>query len=208
LKEIEQLVDTHCHLDFNSYADDLSEVLDRAHLAGVGRIIGPGIDLDSSRAMVALAQAHDSVVAAVGVHPNSSAGWRDEWVKELRALAQDERVVAIGEIGLDYYREHSPTDVQRRAFEAQIALAVELNLPVIVHNRKADEDVLDCLQHHGWGKGVLHSFSSPWNVAEAALDAGYHLGFTGPITFKKAQAVREVAARAPLDRVLVETDRF
>jgi len=203
---MEQLVDTHCHLDFDSYANDLDEVLGRAAAAGVGRIIVPGIDLASSQAAVWLAERHESILAAVGVHPNSSAGWQDEWLVELRQLANEGRVVAIGEIGLDYYRDHSPSAVQQQAFAAQLVLAAELNLPVIVHNRQADEDVLTWLRRFGDGRGVLHSFSSSWRVAEAALTQGYYLGFTGPITFKKAETLREVAAQAPHDRVLVETD--
>ena len=201
-----QLVDTHCHLYFDSYSDDLEDVLARALSAGVRRIVVPGIDLATSQAVLELAGQHEMIVAAVGVHPNSSAGWRDEWLAELRQMAVKGRAVAIGEIGLDYYRDHSPHSVQQRAFEAQIELAAELNLPIIVHNREADDDVLAWLRRAGGGQGVLHSFSSSWPVASRALDQGYYLGFTGPITFKKAQEVRDVAARAPLDRVLVETD--
>ncbi len=203
---MDQLVDTHCHLDFDSYRDDLDEVLGRAEAAGVGRVIVPGIDLDSSRAVLDLAQRHEMVLAAVGVHPNHSAGWQDGWLDEIRQLALNGQVVAIGEIGLDYYRDHSPPKVQRQAFEAQIALAVELELPVVVHNREADGDVLAWLDRAGPVQGVLHSFSSSWQVAEAALAQGYFLGFTGPITFKKAEELHQVAARAPLDRILVETD--
>jgi TatD DNase family protein len=203
---MEQLVDTHCHLDFDSYAADLDAVLARAAAAGVGRIIVPAIDVTSSRAVVKLAGEHQSILAAVGVHPNSSAGWQDEWLDELRELAAGGRVVAIGEIGLDYYRDYSPPAVQQKAFAAQIKLASELDLPVIVHNREADEDVLSHLVRFGRGWGVLHSFSSSWPTAQAALEAGYYLGFTGPITFKKAHELREVAAQAPLDRILVETD--
>jgi TatD DNase family protein len=203
---MDQLVDTHCHLDFDSYTNDLAEVLDRAKAAGVGRIIVPAIDLPSSRAVIQLTRKFKPILAAVGVHPNSSAEWRDEWLDELRQLAQERRVVAIGEIGLDYYRDLSPPDVQQMAFAAQIGLAVEMDLPVIVHNREADEDVLRLLQRFGNGRGVLHSFSTSWSVAEAALDQGYYLGFTGPITFKKADALRAVAAQVPLDRILVETD--
>jgi TatD DNase family protein len=203
---MEQLVDTHCHLDFDAYAEDLEEVIDRASAAGIARIIVPGIDLNSSRAAVRLAERYDTVLAAVGVHPNSSSDWQDEWLDELRPLVQHRRVVAIGEIGLDYYRDHSPHGVQQQAFAAQLALAAELDLPVIVHNREADEDVLAWLRRFGDGRGVLHSFASSWEVAVAALSDGYYLGFTGPITFKKADTLRDVAARVPLERVLTETD--
>lgn len=204
------LVDTHCHLDFQQYADDLTDVLARAADVGVRRIVAPGIDLASSREVVDLANRHDMVVAAVGVHPNSSAEWQDNWIAELRLLARCGKVVAIGEIGLDYYRDHSPRQVQQRAFEAQIALAVELDLPVIVHNRQADQDVLQRLptveEGSGTSKGVLHSFSGPWSTAAVALEKGYYLGFTGPITFKKATELRNVAVQVPMERLLVETD--
>jgi TatD DNase family protein len=203
---MDQLVDTHCHLDFDSYQDDLDDVLNRARAAGVTRIIAPGVDLASCRAVLALAHKYEMVLAAVGVHPNHSSGWQDAWLDELRQMATDGRVVAIGEIGLDYYRDHSPAAVQQQAFEAQIALAQELNLPVIVHNREADSDVLAYLRRGGRANGVLHSFSSSWEVAAAAVAEGYYLGFTGPITFKKAEELRQVAARVPLDRILVETD--
>ena len=207
---VTRLVDTHCHLDFDWYASDLDGVLVRAAQAGVGRIIVPGIDLQSSKAAIELANKHDMVLAAVGVHPNSSANWRDGWLDDVRDLARHDKVVAIGEIGLDYYRDHSPRDVQQEAFEAQLSLAAELNLPVIVHNREADEDVLHRLSNSlppsGGAPGVLHSFSGPWTTAAAALEIGYYLGFTGPITFKKADDLREVAARVPVARLLVETD--
>lgn len=203
---MDYLVDTHCHLDFDWYADDLVEVLERAQAAGVGRIVAPGIDLASSRRVLDLAHRHPGVVAAVGVHPNSSSDWQDRWLEDIRRMAEDERVVAIGEIGLDYYRDHSPPAVQRLAFQAQLEAASELGLPFIVHNREADEDVLDLMRRYGDGHGVLHSFSSTWAVAQRALDMGYFLGFTGPITFKNAEEVRDVAGRAPLDRILVETD--
>ena len=204
-----QLIDTHCHLDFDAYADDLGAVLARAKAANVGRVIVPAIDLDNCRTVVTLAERHTIVLAAVGVHPNSSANWQDDWIDELRRLANHETVVAIGEIGLDYYRENSPKRVQQEAFIAQLALADELNLPVIIHNRQADEDILRMLRSASRPArtgGVLHSFSSPWSTAEAALELGYYLGFTGPITFKKATELRWVAAQVPLDRMLVETD--
>jgi TatD DNase family protein len=205
-----QLIDTHCHLDFHVYAEDLGDVLTRAQAANVGRIIVPALDLENSRTVLELAERHAMVVAAVGVHPNSSAAWRSDRIDELRRLASHEKIVAIGEIGLDYYRDNSPKHVQQEAFEAQLALADELSLPVIIHNRQADDDILRRLRFASRtahvGNGVLHSVSSSWSVAQAALDLGYYLGFTGPITFKKATELRGVAAKVPLDRLLVETD--
>ncbi|MGH2535984.1 MAG: TatD family hydrolase [Candidatus Promineifilaceae bacterium] len=204
------LIDTHCHLDFEAFDHDRSEVLARAAAAGVGRIIAPALDLDNVGQVVALAEKHASVYAAVGVHPNSAAAWQDAWLAELRAAAAHPKVIAIGEIGLDYHRDRALPAVQRRAFEAQLALAAELGLPVIVHNRQADEDVLGLLaasQLPGRSRaGVLHSFSSNSEVAGRGLALGFLLGFSGPLTYKSAEALRQVAAEAPAERILIETD--
>lgn len=204
------LVDTHCHLDFDRFDEDRDGVLWRAAEAGVARIVVPAIDLDNARTVLALAEAHEMVYAAVGVHPNSAAGWQAGWMDALRELAFHEKVVAIGEIGLDYYWERTPHAVQHEAFAAQSALAAELGLPVIVHNREASEDVLRILLASPLAgreaPGVLHSFSAGPEIAERALAEGFYLGFTGPLTFKKAGELRAIAASAPLDRLLVETD--
>jgi len=203
------LVDTHCHLDFERFDDDRAAVVARAQTAGVGRIIVPALDLGNGRAVLQLADQFDLVYAAVGIHPNSP-GWQDNWIGAARDLAQHAKVVAIGEIGLDYYWDKVPKPAQQRAFGLQLELAAELNLPVIVHNREASADVIAMLAEsplHGRPHpGVLHSFSADWQTAVAALDMGFYLGFTGPITFKKAAELRQIAARAPADRILVETD--
>ena len=182
------LVDTHCHLDFTAYDGIRAEVIRRALDSGVTRIINPGTDLERSRAAVALADATPGIDAAVGIHPNSTADFTAALLDELRALAQHPRVVAIGEIGLDYHWDDSPKAMQWGAFEAQLALAAELQLPVIVHNRDASQDVLDILA--AWTAalpdalklrpGVLHSFSAPPEIAERGLALGFYLGFTGP----------------------------
>ena len=204
------LVDTHCHLDFDAFDEDRDEVVARAAAAGVTRIIVPAVHLDNAATVLRLAERYEGVFAAIGVHPNSSAGWQDGWVDSLRALAQHEKVVAIGEIGLDYYWERSPTEVQHQALTAQLALAAELGLPVIIHNRDASADVIRLLSESALAgqerPGVLHSFSADWETAQTALEMGYYLGFTGPITYKKADHLRHVAAQVPLERLLVETD--
>lgn len=204
------LVDTHCHLDFESFDGERGEVLARAAAAGVQRVVVPALDLENCQAVLALAERFAPVYGAVGVHPNSSAQWDDTWVERLRDFAAHEKVVAIGEIGLDYYWDKSPQSVQQHAFSQQLALAAELDLPVIVHNREASADVLDVLGSSPLREkerpGVLHSFSATWDVAQEALDMGYFLGFTGPVTFKKADELRAVVARMPIDRLLVETD--
>lgn len=204
------LVDSHCHLDFERFDADRDEVVARAEAAGVGQIIVPALDLENVAAVLALADRYPGVYAAIGVHPNSAAGWEDGWLEQLRSLAGHEKVVAIGEIGLDYYWDKTPVEVQQRAFSRQLALAAELELPVIVHNRESDADVIRLLAASPLAgrarAGVLHSFSAPWETAAAGLDLGFYLGFTGPVTFKKADDLRRVAARVPLERLLVETD--
>lgn len=204
------LVDTHCHLDFESLAEDIDGVVSRAAEAGVERIIVPALDLTNVQAVLGLAERYTGVFAAVGVHPNSAADWRDAWIDDLRALARHEKVVAIGEIGLDTYWDKTPADIQHQAFALQLELAAELDLPVIIHNRDAAADVLRLLTASSLSgaarPGVLHSFSADWDTAEAALALGFYLGFTGPLTFKKADELRDIAARAPLDRLLIETD--
>lgn len=204
------MIDTHCHLDFERFDEDRDQVVARALAAGVMRIIVPAIDLENCGRVLALADRYPAVYAAVGIHPNSTQDWQDSWIDKLTQLAQHPKVVAIGEIGLDYYWDKSPHPVQHQAFSKQLELAASLNLPVIVHNRESDEDVLKLLAESPLKEaelpGVLHSFSSPQTIALQALEMGYFLGFTGPLTFKKADQLRSVAAQLPLDRVLIETD--
>jgi TatD DNase family protein len=208
------LIDTHCHLNFNSYDQDRDAVLARAAEAGVTRVIIPATDLETSHEAIKLASQHGGVFAAVGIHPNSTLTFTSDGIRTVENLSHAPKAVAIGEIGLDYYWDKSPKEVQRQAFEAQLALASRLDLPVIIHNRDASEDVMATLE--AWIQdlpsvlrqrpGVLHSFSAPLSIAERALACGFFLGFTGPITFKNADDLRHVAAMTPLDRIVVETD--
>ena len=204
------LFDTHCHLDFDRFDGDRDEVVARAVAAGVRRIVVPALDLENAPVVLALAERYEEVYAAVGVHPNSSAGWQDAWIDPLRDLAAHEKVVAIGEIGLDYYWDRSPKETQQRALRQQLALAADLGLPVIIHNRESDVDLLSLLAEsplRGEERpGVLHSFLSTWETAEAALEMGYYLGFTGPLTYRKNDALRALVERVPLDKLLIETD--
>jgi TatD DNase family protein len=211
------LVDTHCHLDFYDFDGDREAVLDRAWEAGVVRILVPGIDLPSSNKALNLARANQRVFAAVGVHPNEAKSWERDTIKALRELASGEKAIAIGEIGLDYYRERAPKETQKQIFLAQLELASELEVPVIIHNRQASEDIIgiitdwmkdislskSTLQHR---PGVLHSFSDSLETARRAVELGFFIGFTGPITFKKADDLRQVVAAIPLDKILIETD--
>jgi TatD DNase family protein len=205
-----RLVDTHCHLDFERFDADRGAVVDRALDAGVEAIVIPALDLGNARKVIDLARSRLGLYAAVGVHPNSSADWDDAMVSALRSLAGSPEVVAIGEIGLDYYWNDSPPETQQRAFRAQLALAAELNLPVIVHNREATADVLRLLAESPLAgrerAGVLHSFSGDLDAAGEALGLGFHVGITGPVTYKKADELRAVAVAVPLDRLLIETD--
>jgi TatD DNase family protein len=211
------LVDTHCHLDFNSFNNDRQLVVDRARQNGVERILNPAINLASSLEILKMAESLDEVFLAVGVHPNEALSWDSDTLNRLKEAASHPKVVAIGEIGLDYYRDYSPRDLQRRVFVNQLELAAELNLPVIIHNRQASEDVLELLKawHANLLKsnspltqkpGVLHSFSEQISVARQAIDISFFIGFTGPITYRNAQVLQEVVRSIPLEYIMIETD--
>lgn len=199
------LVDTHAHLTDPQFEADRSAVLQRAAAAGV-IIITVGIDIATSIGAVELARQHDGVFAAVGVHPNDALGWTAQGIVALRRLSRQPKVVAIGETGLDWYRDHAPRAMQREAFAAHLTLAEETGLPVIVHNRQADDDVLAMVRAAPGVRGVLHAFAGDWPLAEAALSTGWYVSFGGPLTYKNAQRTRAVALATPLERLLIETD--
>ncbi|MFQ6615074.1 MAG: TatD family hydrolase [Fidelibacterota bacterium] len=198
-------IDSHCHLYLQKERHLIPEILERARAAGVTAWICPAIDLESARTCVDLAQNHRAVFAAAGIHPNYSAEAPRNYQKNLRHLLALPYVVAVGEIGLDYYREHAPFETQRIFFREQLALAKELDLPVIVHNRNADEDTLTLIRDSGVRRGVAHCFSSGWDTAREFLDLGFAVSFAGNLTFKNS-FLPEVAAQVPLNRTLVETD--
>jgi TatD DNase family protein len=212
-----RLTDTHCHLDFDRFDQDRDQVIKRAVRAGVERILIPGIDIHSSMAATGLAEQHPMIFAAVGVHPNSGTTWTQTTKAELADLADRTKVVAIGEIGLDYYRDWAPQHLQRKIFREQLQLAAELELPVAVHNREAAEDLIPMLLE--WHEdlietgsplaeapGVLHSYSDDFETAERVVAAGFYLGISGPVTFKKAIQLQEIARTIPLNNLLIETD--
>lgn len=204
------LIDTHCHLDFDRYDDDRSDVVQRALDAGIERIIIPAVDLEKIEGVLKVADQFDGVYAAVGIHPNSTASLPDGWLYEIEAFADHPKVLAIGEIGLDYYWDASPKEVQHAALRDQLELAFDLALPVIIHNREASQDVLEILASSSLKDvekpGVLHSFLGEPETAKKALEMGYFLGFTGPITYKKNEWLRDILRETPSDRILVETD--
>ncbi len=202
------LIDTHSHLDDPRYDDDREAVLERARANGVARMITIGCDLATSRAAVSLADRYPFVYAAVGVHPHEVKAIGDGWYDELRRLAQHPKVVAYGEIGLDYHYNHSSPKEQRDRFREQVCVARELKRPVVIHTREADDDTVAILREERAFEigGMFHCFSGGIRLAKAALDLGFLLSFSGIITFPKAEALREVVKMAPLDRILVETD--
>ncbi len=204
------LVDTHCHLDFDRFDEDRPDVVARAREAGVAQIIVPALDLENMQVVISLTEQYPGVLAAVGIHPNSAAAWQAAWLDAIQETAAHVNVAAIGEIGLDYYWDRTPPAAQQDAFRAQLELAAALDLPVIIHNREATSDVLRLLAESPLAgrprAGVLHSFSAGPEAAAEAVALGFHVGITGPVTFKKADELRDVAAAVPLDRLLIETD--
>ena len=196
-----RMIDTHAHLDGSP---DAPAILERARAAGVERVITVGTTIDSCRAALRLAAAEPGVFAALGIHPHDAGGDEAGRVGELRGLLADERAVAVGETGLDFFRDYAPRDAQLRLFEQELELAAELEKPVVVHTRAADEATLDALQGFD-GTVILHCFSSA-PLLDAALERSYYVSFAGNVTYPKANDLRECAARVPADRILAETD--
>jgi TatD DNase family protein len=220
-----RLTDTHCHLDFNKFDADRDEVLARAWTTSLTRILIPGITLDSSRAAVKLAGSHPSLFAAVGIHPNDIGTLQVDTFARLRELAKNHKVVAVGEVGLDYYWNSPPYDHQQKVLQEQLTLAAELRLPIILHCReKGDAPHGDCAEDlmkilEEWVNslrvemsplaerpGVLHSFSSSPEMAQQAIQLGFYIGVTGPVTFQNAVKRQEIVAALPLEHLLIETD--
>lgn len=198
------MIDSHTHLD--ACDADAAELVAEASDAGVGRIVTIGTDGRSCRAALAAAEAFPQVWAAIGRHPHETTGFDDADLAELRALAAHERCVAIGETGLDHYRDHAPRDDQRRAFEAQIELAREVAKPLVIHTRAADQDTLRILSEQADGvRVILHCFSMAERVAEC-IEHGWWLSFAGNVTYPSAEPLRAAARLVPAERLLVETD--
>ncbi|MCX5749521.1 MAG: TatD family hydrolase [Candidatus Saganbacteria bacterium] len=200
-------IDTHAHLTMDEFTD-LPEVLKRAKDNGVTKIINASFDLESSKKSVSLAKEHDMIFASVGIHPHHADFVDDASINGLRELAANNKVVAIGETGLDYFENPVPKEVQKKAFARHIELAKELGLPLIFHGRDADGDMIEIIKEHGQGriKGVFHCFSSDREFAAKVLEMGLMVSFTAVITFKNAHNVRTVAGYVPLESIMLETD--
>lgn len=204
------LIDSHAHIQGKEYAGEAEAVISRARQAGVETIVAVGGagDMSSNTEAVALAARFDGVYATVGMHPHDAKDVGADELQALTALAASAKVVAIGETGLDYYYNHSPHDVQRRVFSQFIHMARATGLPIVVHERDAAQEAADLLRREGGGelRGVIHCFTGNNDAARAYLDLGFYLSFTGIITFKNADALRDVVRQVPLERMLVETD--
>ena len=201
------LIDSHAHIQLDRFDADREAVLKRAQAAGVQTILVIGFDLETSRRAVVLAEKHDQIYATVGMHPHNAKDLDNETVRIFRELAAHPKVVALGEMGLDYYRDLSPRPIQKEAFERQLDLAEELALPIVIHNREAYHDILPILQaRRGRTHGVMHCFSGDIEIMHQSLALGFYIGIGGPVTYRKADALQEVARKAPADALLVETD--
>ncbi len=201
------LFDTHAHYDDEAFDADRDAVLTALPGQGVGLVLNPGCDVESSRKAVQYAAAYPHVYAAVGIHPENCGGYTAGDLAALRQLAQQPKTAAIGEIGLDYYwAENPPRDLQQQVLRDQLALAGELALPVIIHDREAHADTLSIIREFPGVTGVFHCFSGSPEMAQELLKLGWYLGFDGPVTYKNARRAPEVAAVTPLDRMLIETD--
>jgi TatD DNase family protein len=217
LETTPDLVDTHCHLNFDVYNVDRKNVVERAKANGISRILVPGIDIETSKTAIDYAWEFDTVYAAVGLHPNQGFIWSKNTITDLRKLASKKKVVAIGEIGLDYYRDRTPIILQLTIFEEQLQLAKEFGLPVVVHNRNASDDILKIIKkwHNGLiscsneladHPGVLHSFSGDDIFASEMISLNFKIGISGPVTYKKSQLLQSVVIGQPIQSILVETD--
>lgn len=200
------LFDTHAHYDDEAFDADREEVLASLAAAGIGLVLNPGADLASSQKAAELAQSHDFMYAAAGVHPHSASEFTSEQQAEIYSLLAQPKVRALGEIGLDYHYDLSERSIQKSAFAAQLAMARELDLPVIIHQREAAQDCLEIIKQSGIKRGVYHCYSGSLETAKELIKMGFYLSFTGVITFKNAKKAPEIISWLPSDRIMIETD--
>jgi len=205
-------IDSHAHIDGHEFDADREEVIQRAHAAGVSLILNVGTGDPHSGAFeraVELGKAHDSVYTAIGTHPHDARLYDDEAEEKIKTLINNDRVIAWGEIGLDFHYDNSPRDVQVEVFKRQLRAARECNLPVVIHTREAEAETIEILQSEYEGarrRGVFHCFSGSMELAQKAIEIGFMISFSGIVTFKKADELREIAKQVPLDPLLIETD--
>lgn len=202
------LTDSHTHLNAEQFQEDQDEVIQRARDAGVTRMVNVGFNRETIPSSIALAEKYDFIYSTVGWHPVDAIDMMPGDLEWIETLCKHEKVVAIGEIGLDYYWDKSPKDVQQRVFREQIRLARKLQMPIVIHNRDAHQDILTILKEEKASEvgGIMHCFSGSWETAKQCLDMNFHISFGGPVTFKNAKQPKEVLAQVPLDRLLIETD--
>jgi TatD DNase family protein len=203
-----ELIDTHCHLTFEGLAEDVDAVIGHSKAAGVTGWITVGTDPQHNRKAVELAEKFENMYAAVGIHPHEARTVKADTLKELRALARNNKVVAIGETGLDYHYNFSSHEEQRRVFAEHLKIAAEIGLPTVIHSREAFDETIGVLERHGGDvkKAVFHCFSGSAEQAETVLDMGFYISFTGVVTFRNAETIRGAARIVPMDRMMIETD--
>ncbi|MBL1215388.1 MAG: YchF/TatD family DNA exonuclease [Ignavibacteriae bacterium] len=201
-------VDTHAHLFYPNYNNELEQVIERAKNAGVDYILVPGTDLASSSQAIQLAETYDFIYAAVGFHPHDTAEWTDDLIEKIKLLADHKKVAAIGEIGLDYYYDFSPKELQIKAFEAQLDLSLELKLPVIIHNREANDDMMEIIRKYSGTelRAQFHCFAGSLDDAKELIAMKHFISFPGNVTFKKADNIRKIVSQINIEHLLLETD--
>ena len=200
--------DTHAHLNADQYQEDLQEVIDRALAEGISRIVVVGFDRPTIKKAMELAEKFEFIYASVGWHPVDAIDMKDEDLVWIEELAGHPKVVALGEMGLDYYWDKSPKDIQKQVFRRQIQLAKKVKLPIIIHNRDATADIVEILREEGANEvgGIMHCFSGSPEIAKECVEMNFYISLGGPVTFKNARKPKEVAAAIPLDKLLIETD--
>ncbi len=204
---MKSIIDSHAHLDDEQFDEDREELIASLSEKFIAYVINPSSDMLTSRRVVDMTKKYDNIFAAVGIHPHDAETMKDGDLEELKELSKNDKVVAIGEIGLDYYYDNSPRELQKEVFRKQLALASQLNLPVIIHTREAMGDTFDILnEFKGKVKGVMHCYTGSIEMAERFMELGFYISIAGPVTFKNAVNVREMAKEIPLDRLLIETD--
>jgi TatD DNase family protein len=208
-KKMLKLFDTHAHINLHHYNEDREEVIERMFAGGVEKIVIPGVDMETITSAIAIAGKYPGkIYAGIGFHPTDAIKWEEDIYQRLKDLAKNPCVVAIGEIGLDYYWDTSPKEKQFEVLKLQIELAKELSLPLIIHTRESHADTLEILKESGAGQvgGIFHCFSGDFDFALKCIDLGFYISFAGNITFKNAQNLRDAAREIPLDKILIETD--